>query len=188
MKMDAAALAREVNDCRQRLNDLLKDLSPGQFVQRPDPAKWSMAECIAHLSITASVVQKLMRKAITRARESNLRGQGPFDYGWRGRVLIWIAEPPPKFRIPAPKSVAPALSIDNPHQIVPDFMKAQDEWENLVREAEGLDLSCITCGRLSSAFRCQMSGGLMWMMAHQRRHLWQAENVKKQLTAKAASA
>jgi hypothetical protein len=26
-----------------------------------------------------------------------------------------------------------------------------------------------------------MSGGMMWMMAHQRRHLWQAENVKKRI-------
>ncbi|HYX52089.1 MAG TPA: DinB family protein [Candidatus Limnocylindrales bacterium] len=188
MMMDAAALSREINDCRQRADDLLKDLTPGQFVQRPDPAKWSIAECIAHMSATAAVVRKIMRKGIARAREHNLRGQGPFAYGWRGHLLIWIAEPPPKFRIPAPKSVAPALAIDHPHQIVPDFMKAQDDWENLLKEADGLDLSRITCGKLSSLFRCQMSGGLMWMMAHQRRHLWQAENVKRQLMAKAATA
>lgn len=188
MEMDAAALSREVNDCRERIADLLKDLSPGQFVQRPCPGKWSMAECIAHLSVTAAVVQKMMRKAITSARERNLLGEGAFPYGWRGHLLIWIAEPPVKFRIPAPQSILPPLTIEHPERVVPDFMKAQDEWENLVREAEGLDLSRVTCGKLTSPFRCQLSGGLMWMMAHQRRHLWQAENVKKQLSVKAATA
>jgi hypothetical protein len=61
-------------------------------------------------------------------------------------------------------------------------MRAQDEWEKLMKDAEGLDIARITIGSLLSPFRCQMSGGMMWMMAHQRRHLWQAENVKKQLT------
>ncbi len=187
MRMDAAALLREVDDCRQRLSDLVNGLSPDEFVRRPDPAKWSIAECIAHMSATAAVVQQIMRKAVVRDRNRNLRGQGPFAYGWRGHLLIWIAEPPPKFRIPAPRSIVPPLSIDS-ETVVADFMKAQEEWENLVKEADGLDLARITCGSLSSPFRCQMSGGLMWMMAHQRRHLWQAENVKRQLMVKPATA
>ncbi|HEX2327913.1 MAG TPA: DinB family protein [Candidatus Angelobacter sp.] len=188
MKMDAAALSRQVTDCRNRLNELIKDLSPEQLVRRPDPAKWSVAECIAHLNATAALVQKIFRKGIDRARARNLKGAGPFPYGWRGHLLIWIAEPPPKFRIPAPKSVAPPLAIQDPERLVSDFMRAQEGWEGIVKEAEGLDLYRITCARLSSPFRCQMSGGLMWMMAHQRRHLWQAENVKRQLMAKVASA
>jgi hypothetical protein len=103
-------------------------------------------------------------------------------------MLVWVAEPPPKFRIPAPKSVAPPMTIDAPAQLLPEFLRLQDEWEKLMKDAAGLDISRITLGGLLSPFRCQMSGGLMWMMAHQRRHLWQAENVKKALLTKAAAA
>jgi hypothetical protein len=92
---------------------------------------------------------------------------------------VWIAEPPPKFRIRAPKDVRPPATIDDPLQVLPDFMKAQDEWERLMREQEGLDLSRVIVGQ--GPFRMRLAAALPWMMAHQRRHLLQAENVKRQI-------
>ncbi|HEX7286231.1 MAG TPA: DinB family protein [Candidatus Angelobacter sp.] len=184
--MDAQTFKQEVNDCRRLAQQLVDGLSSDQFVLRANPAKWSIAECIAHLNRTAKVVQKITLQGIARAKEKNIRGDGPFRLGARGRMLIWVAEPPPKFRMPAPRSVVPPLVIEQPEKLIPDFMHAQDEWERLLQEAEGLDLARVTLGPLFSPFRCQMSGGLMWMMAHQRRHLWQAENVKRQILSAAA--
>lgn len=188
MFMDAAQISQAVNDCRRRAEQLVNGLSMDQLTRRPDPAKWSIAECIAHLNVTAKVVQKIVKKSVDEANarsKGDKSYQGPFSLGVRGRMLVWVAEPPPKFRMPAPKMVAPPLAIDNPAELLPAFMRAQDGWESLMNEAEGLDLCSITIGNLLSPFRCQMSGGMVWMMAHQRRHLWQAENVKSALLAKA---
>ena len=102
MPMDSQTFTQEVNDCRRLAQQLVDGLSSDQFVLRADPGKWSIAECLAHLNRTAHVVQKIAWKGIARAKEKNLRGKGPFPLGARGRMLIWIAEPPPKFRIPAP--------------------------------------------------------------------------------------
>lgn len=188
MQMDATRISQDVNDCRRRAEQLVNGLSLEQLALRPDPVKWSIAECLTHLNVTARVVQKILKKSVADANaRSNgaKRHPGPFPLGARGRMLVWIAEPPPKFRIPAPKSIAPPRAIGDPAQVLPEFMRAQDEWEHLMKEAEGLDLSRITLGNLLSPFRCQMSGGMVWMMAHQRRHLWQAENVKSRILAKA---
>jgi hypothetical protein len=179
--MDPQTFKQEVNDCRRRAQQLADGLSGDQFTLRANPAKWSVAECIAHLNRTAKVVQKITLQGIARAKAKNIRGEGPFPLGARGRLLIWVAEPPPKFRIPAPPGIAPPSIIDQPDRVLPDFMRAQDEWERLLQQAEGLNLARVTLGTLFSPFRCQMSGGLMWMMAHQRRHLWQAESVKRQI-------
>jgi hypothetical protein len=67
-------------------------------------------------------------------------------------------------------------------------MTAQDDWERLWREADGLDLARINIGPRLSAFHCHVSASFPWMMAHQRRHLQQAENVKRQMVAAASSA
>jgi hypothetical protein len=120
-----------------------------------------------------------MTKAIERGRREKKFGPGPFSMGARGRLFIWIAEPPPKFRIRAPKNVRPPAAIDDPLQVLPAFMKAQDEWERLMREQEGLDLTGIKVGQ--GVFRMRLAAALPWMMAHQRRHLLQAENVKRQI-------
>jgi hypothetical protein len=181
--MEMKPLTAELDDIRRRAETLVSGVGPGQLIQRPDPAKWSIAECLAHLNVSANVVQPMIAQAIERGKKDKLLGTGPFPLGFRGRLLIWIATPPPKFRIRAPKSVAPPANIAAPTQLLPEFLKLQDEWLRLWNEAEGLDLARINIARRLSPFYCHLSAAFPWMMAHQQRHLLQAENVKKGLQA-----
>ena len=83
--------------------------------------------------------------------------------------------------MPAPRNVRPPARIDDPAKLLPDFMNAQDEWERLIRESAGLDLAKIKVGPLFSPLRQRLAASFPWMMAHQRRHLLQAEKVKQRL-------
>ena len=188
MIFDADRCAQEVQEARQRAEALLVGLTPDQFTTQPEAGKWSVAECILHLNATAAVMQRLMEKAMAQGRQEKKLGAGPFGIGLKGRLLVWIAEPPPKFRIPAPPHLRPPARIDNPEGLLPDFLKAQDEWERLMRESAGLSLSKIKVGKRFSPFRARLSAGFPWMMAHQRRHLLQAENVKRQILSAAPMA
>lgn len=188
MNLDLDRCAQDIKEARLRAQSLVSDLPPDQFTKQPEPGKWSVAECILHLNTTAKVVQSLMEKAIAEGKRTNTVGSGPFGIGFKGRLLFWIAEPPPKFRIRAPRSVRPPSQIDNPLKLLPDFLKAQDEWERLIRESAGLDLAKIMIGPRLSAFRMRLAGVVPWMMAHQRRHLLQAENVKRQIPSNAPKA
>ena len=132
MNLDLDCCAQDIKESRLRAQSLVSDLPPKQFTKQPEPGKWSIAECILHLNSTAAVMQPLMEKAIVQARQNKKVGVGPFDIGLKGRLLVWIAEPPPKFRIRAPKNVRPPAAIDDPGKLLPDFMKAQDEWERLI--------------------------------------------------------
>ena len=185
MTVDFDQCAQEIGKARRRAEALVSGLTPDQLTRRPHPGKWSIAECIVHLNSTAAIVQSLMGKAIARGKRDNTLGKGPFDIGVKGRFLVWLAEPPPKIRIPAPRNVRPPARIDDPLKLLPAFLKAQDEWERLMRESEGLDQAKIKVGPLASPFRTRLSAAMPWMMAHQRRHLWQAENVKRQIVSAA---
>jgi len=187
MIFDSNRCTSEINEARRRVEAVVLGLTPEQFTTQPEAGKWSVAECILHLNVTASVMQSLMQDAIAQAKRDNQLGNGPFSVGAKGRLLIWIAEPPPKFRIPAPPHLRPPARIDDPLKLLPDFLKAQDEWERLIRESAGLDLSTIKVGKLFSPFRARFAAALPWMMAHQRRHLSQAENVKRQIFSAASS-
>jgi uncharacterized damage-inducible protein DinB len=184
MKFDVQSTSRDIADSRRRAHALIDAVSADQLMRRPDPGKWSIAECLAHLNITAETVQKFMTREIEQAKQEKRVGEGPFSIGPKGRLMVWIAEPPPKFRIRAPKNVRPPAAIDDPLQLLPAFLKAQDEWERLMREQQGLDLAKIKVGQ--GAFRVRLAAALPWMMAHQRRHLLQAENVKRQILSAAS--
>jgi len=188
MILDSDRCAKEINEARLRAEALALGLTPEEFTTQPEAGKWSIAECILHLNVTASVMQPLMEKAIAQARHDNNVGTGPFGIGLKGRLLVWIAEPPPKFRMPAPPHLRPPARIDDPLKLLPDFLKAQDEWERLIRESAGLDLAKIKVGKRFSPFRARFAAALPWMMAHQRRHLVQAENVKRQISFAAPKA
>src|SRR6267154_4675981 len=102
MILDFDRCAKEIDEARLRAETLVLDLTPEQLTTQPEACKWSIAECILHLNVTASVMQPLIEKAIAQAMHDNKVGAGPFSIDLKGRLLVWIAEPPPKFRMPAP--------------------------------------------------------------------------------------
>jgi hypothetical protein len=188
MILDCNRCAREIEQARRRAEALVSGLTPENLTTQPCPGKWSIAECILHLNATAAVVQSLMEKAIAQGKRQNITGAGPFDIGLKGSFLVWVAEPPPKIKIPAPRNVRPPAQIDDPQKLLPAFLKAQDDWERLIRESDGLHLAKIKIGPRFSAFRARLAAAVPWMLAHQRRHLWQAENVKRQILSAAPTA
>lgn len=179
-------LCEEVTRIRCRARDLVADLTPAQLTRRPDPHSWSIIECLAHLNLTAAAVQPKVAAAIERAKRSKVESAGPFSLGVMGRLLIWMAEPPPKFHLRAPKNIAPGSVVDVPDQVLGDFLDYQDGWERLAREAEGVDQNKV---KIASPFRglprLRLAVPIPWMMAHQRRHLVQAERVKRQILSAA---
>lgn len=177
----------ELTDIRRRVQDLVRDLTPEQMTRRPDAGKWSIAECLVHLNITGATVQRIMAKGIERGKREKIAGEPPFALGPKGRLLIWIAEPPPKFRMRAPKSVKPPGEIPDCSQVLSEFVRVQDEWARLMKDAEGINLGRISVGPRLSPFRCRLSAAFPWMMAHQRRHMMQAENVKRQILCDASN-
>ncbi|HEV3317419.1 MAG TPA: DinB family protein [Candidatus Angelobacter sp.] len=182
MKISWEKVNQDLEDIRRQTRKLINGLSPEQLTRRPDPGKWSIAECLVHLNLTATNFQKLIGSAIRRGKADKIVGQGPFKAGGVGRLLIWIAEPPPKFKIKAPAKILPPANIGDPSVVIAEFLRAQDEWARLVREADGLDLNKI---KAKTGFPglppMRLGATIPWMMAHQRRHLLQAEEVKQRV-------
>jgi DinB family protein len=182
MMNQSAKLLDQLAEIRRRAEQVIGGLMPEQLMRRPDPAKWSIAECLAHLNLTASVVQPKIAAAIEQGKNGKILGTGPFGLGFWGRLLTWFAEPPPKIRLRAPKGIAPKVETDDPAKIISEFMRCQDEWARLLREAEELDQRKIKVpGLFPGLPTLRLSAPIPWMLAHERRHLWQAENVKQQL-------
>lgn len=187
--MAAEQLISELNAIRTRAQALVTGLDTEQLTRRPDPAKWSVAECIQHLNRIAAAVQPKIAEAIEQGKRENITGTEPSSPGVIGRLLVWMAEPPPKFRLQAPKEIAPNLKHGDPSALIAEFMKFQDGWEKLIRDSEGLDQSRVKVASLFPGLpRLRLAAPIPWMLAHQRRHLWQAENVKRQITQQSSTA
>ena len=182
MEISWDKVGSDLQDIRRRTEQLINGLNPEQVTCRPDAAKWSIAECLAHLNVTGTVMQKAIGSAIQKGKTDKMVGQGPFKPGAIGGLFMWIAEPPPKFRIKAPARILPPANISDPSLVVTEFLRLQDEWARLVKEAVDLDLNKI---KVKTGFPglppMRLGATIPWMMAHQRRHLLQAEGVKQKI-------
>jgi hypothetical protein len=170
-----------INDARKRAQELVSGLTAEQLTHRPDPKKWGIAECIVHLNMTAADHQLRIAAALQRARDRKLFGQGPYDLGILGPLLMRATA---DIKVPAPRKVAYPVPTGDASSLLSDFMRVQDEWARLIQAAEGLDLekTKIRSPYYFGLLRTRACATFSWLIAHQRRHLLQAESIKKQLT------
>jgi hypothetical protein len=175
---ELAELDRQFAALKIQASQLVNGLTGPQFNWRPDPHRWSMAECLLHLNIVADRYAHLLEEIVADSHARGLLGTGPFAYGWLGKWMLANTEPPPKRKFKAPRSFMPV--DDQPiTAVMPTFLHLQDQMALRLEQANGLDLARIkvpTPGtgpvnlNLYATFAC--------IAAHERRHLWQARQVR----------
>ncbi len=167
-----------VNEQRER--DLAEGLSPEQLAWRPASNRWSLADIFVHLRITIENCLPALDAAIDDARRRNLFTSGPMRMTRMGRFFVWYVEPPPKLRLPAPKILLPIPG--DPREAVSCLVSAHRKVDERMMRANGLDLPR---ARFASPFAKFISMDLLASFsvytAHERRHIFQAENVRKSI-------
>lgn len=168
---------RQLRDARADAEKLVEGLTDAQFNWSPAPGRWSIAECLDHLNSGWLVLPKLDHK-IASATEKGLRGEGPYRHPLLGRLYVRFVEPPPKIRFRAPKAYVP--KPDQPlAAVAPRFFELQDELIRRVLAADGLDLGEIRMSSpITRKFRMSLGQWFAFLAAHERRHLWQAWQVR----------
>src|SRR5262249_31500320 len=88
------------------------------------------------------------------------------------------AEPPAIIRMLVPPAIAPAASID-PDCLVDNFHDTRRQYSESVRRAGDLELGGILiCAPIHPGI-FSLEGAIAFIAVHDRRHIWQAEEVRK---------
>jgi DinB family protein len=178
-----STLAPEVDNYRQQFERLAAEadalvapLSEEQFIWRPAPGSWSVAECIDHLNVTARLFLPHLDESIAEATRRGLYGEGPFAHDLVGRLFVRTMEPPARLKVKAPTSFQPAQRSRS--EIMAAFRAYQVQFVDRLRQASGLDLRRAKVHSPASTWiRMSLNSGFALMVAHERRHLWQAQRV-----------
>ncbi len=174
MHPELDAYLQQLEAIRADARQLVAGLSDAEFNRRPAARRWSAAECLDHLNMVRKVLPAIDR-AITNAAARGLRSDGPFRYGWFARWMIRSFEPPPRRRFRNPRLLKPAHQPLAPDAVLQEFLSLRDALTRRVRQADGLDLQrAIVVSPVSRFFRMPLGGYLAFLLAHDRRHLWQA--------------
>lgn len=176
---DIEALRRAFAENEQESRTLVSGLSEALGTWRSDPASWSIAECLDHLAVGNRVYLEAMGPPAARAMAAGRRRRGPAVPGLVGGWFVRSLEPPVTRRMRAPRKIRPRPS--------PALADAQDAFLASQREVVGfletyanIDLARVLFPNpFIRGVRFSLATGLHVLAAHQRRHLWQAWNVRR---------
>jgi hypothetical protein len=179
---DLQKLAHDVDAADARADALAGRVNDDQFFWQPDEGRrWSIALCLDHLAVANTVYGGAMRTAVDRARAAGWVRRGPATPGFFGRKFVESLEPPAKRRTSAPGKIRPRR-ISSRAEVLRSYHAAHDDLRRLIADAAAIDVNRATFANPFIPFiKMRLSTGLNVIAAHDRRHLWQAEEVEKEL-------
>jgi hypothetical protein len=175
------AIAAEFRGVAECFSTVVSRVGAAHVAERPSPARWSIAECLVHLTLVSEAYLPVWRQACNRARAEGLAGHEPFKLDLWGRLWVWLLDPPPKVRLPAPKRFMP-MEIPAEDHVLPAFLISQEQVLSTIDLAQGLAIDRV---KITSVFdrriRYSMWSSFCANVSHQRRHLWQAEHIAQHI-------
>ena len=164
---------------RTQVEAMAAPLDERTFASRPADDRWSVGECLEHVALINTIYLDSIDGAAAHARGQGIVREADRRagrHGWVGDAFVRSMEPPPKVKTGTFKRTVPTQLPKV--EVVPHFLATQDRLIATIGEAHDLDLSRV---RMTSPFlrllRLSLGQAFGAMLAHNRRHIWQAEGV-----------
>jgi len=176
---DIKKLEDELDAAESDAQALIAGLSEAHAAWRAQPGSWSVAQCLDHLGITNRAYLAAMGGPAIRARQHGRLRRREAIPGRIGGFFVRMIEPPVKARIRAPLSIVPSAET-NLANAFSSFMAGQEHVRAYLYGYNEIDLASV---RFPNPFmpgvRFSLATGLHIIVAHERRHLWQAWRARK---------
>jgi hypothetical protein len=179
LPMELQKLEDEFREMKKQAGDFLAKISVAEFNKRPANNGWSAAECIDHLIVTGFDYCDLFEEGLKKLEAKNIRYRGEMKHGFFGGRFAASVEPPVKRKFKSPQKWRPDSKI-NKTKATEAYPQLQDRWIELINKSEGWNITKVMLPSPAvNWIKFSAFDTLFINAAHQRRHLWQAKNVKK---------
>jgi DinB superfamily len=177
LEYSPAEFVSELERQSTQARELASGLSETALNWQPNGGKsWSIAQCLDHLVIMNRMYVKTLQDAVADNEDQLEPRKRPIQpSGWATRLFICYEEPPPKIKLPAPKKIAPPSQLTG--AVVNEFCALQKEFVDFMREWGEADLGDLKVKDPLFPLHLAADTELLIIAAHNRRHLWQAEQV-----------
>ena len=163
------------------LTRLTASLTEAEFHAPTRGGGWSVAFCVEHLVLTGQSFLPIWDAALKGAVEKKCYSKGPFPYPWWRRKVLRMAEPPYRLKLKTSPSFTPC-SRRTTEEEIRRFLRMHKELARRIEMSRGIDASRIRIqSPIASWIHYPLGFSFDFVLAHERRHLWQAWQVRRHL-------
>jgi hypothetical protein len=181
--LQLASLLEQVRNGSSRGQCLVRGRSEQELTTRVRPDSWSFTECLEHLALTTRIFLPPIAEVL--ASTPRLTRNRPLRSDILASVVIRLLEPPYRLRHNVLPHLVPKRN-DFPG-VWKAFLESQEQLSEITRSSIGLAIDTV---KIQSPVCCRVDysvyGALGILLAHQRRHLWQMEQVLHSLDQRAS--
>ena len=180
--LDSQNLVETVIAQAQRNTDearsVVDGLNDAQLNWKPSPDKWSIAQCLEHLTAASRGFNPYFVEALARGRKRFAAASPPsYEPSFMGRWLIKHVEPESPRKLRAPKIFKPSAS--NVHNALESFLEQQRNFLKFVGETNGIDYNRTRLrSPVTPLVRYSLADAYVITVSHEQRHLQQARRVR----------
>jgi hypothetical protein len=175
------ALIDQIDACERDAERIVAGMDDASINRPPPSGGWSVAQCLEHLALMNEFYLRGWQRAVEEAARAQL---GPFAGLHPTFVGRWFAkslEPPAKMKSKAIAEVTPGTQFTRAG-VLGRYKASHEGYRHLVRSAVAVDVNRIVRpNAIVNRVRMRLATVLLVIPAHDRRHLWQAANVKRAL-------
>jgi hypothetical protein len=171
-------LLDQIDACEADAERLVADLDEEAVNWTPAAGGWSVAQCLSHLTLMNDFYLREWPEALAAAAHADrgsFRGLHPTPFG---RWFVRYLEPPYRMKSKAAPTATPPARVPR-DTLLRDFKQSHETYRHLVRGSAAVDVNRVVhANALIKQVKMRLSTVLMIIPAHDRRHLWQAANVR----------
>lgn len=154
-------------------------ISPSKLLRQPGEGKWSAAQCLEHLNSYGRYYYPAIEKAIEEAKQKGWTATGQFTAGWLGNYFTNLMKPQTggkkMKKLSAPKNHTPVPDLDS-DKVISEFIEQQEKLLSLLEQARKINLEKAKVPiSISKFIRLKLGDTFMFLVAHNHRHILQAE-------------
>jgi DinB family protein len=174
-------LLDQIDACERDAESLLAGLDDDGVNWHPAPGRWSIAQCLQHLAVMNDVYTAGCDDHLREARVANVGSFNGLHPTIVGRWFANSMEPPARIKLKAPSPTTPGPSFPR-DGLLTAYTLSHTRYRAIVRDSADVDINRVVFpNRFIGAVKMRLSTVLMIIPAHDRRHLYQAREVRKAL-------
>lgn len=158
-------------------------LSSDQLNTKPAADKWSISECLAHLNLTLNIYIPQMKKVVEHKESYGIQKEN-FSYSAIGKLAVKSMQPKADnvigFKMKTFKRLNPERSAIDAQTTMSEFLAFQNQTIEIIH---GLKNTSLTKPKIVTTvgpiLKMGIGDALHFMVAHNQRHIVQAQKVFK---------
>jgi hypothetical protein len=162
--------------------------NPSKLLRQPAENKWSAAQCLEHLNSYGRYYLPQIEYAIQAAKQKGYGGTDEFKAGMLGNYFYQMMLPKEgkSKKMKAPKPHRPSPNLDA-YKVVGEFIDQQERLLGLLEKARKINLEKARVPiSIAKFIKLKLGDVFMFLVAHNYRHVLQAERALEAPTLKGA--